>query len=110
MIDIDDPTMKLLKGLPNFGGAVFQNRQGRRLKYQGLRKLMDKLEKRTGIKTNAHKFRRTHITMALAKGAPLFFVQAQVGHRQAETTRGYMVIKAEDKLKAHKKYGPLSEL
>jgi len=48
MIDIDDPTMKLLKGLPNIGGAVFRNRQGRRLKYQGLRKLMDKLERKQG--------------------------------------------------------------
>ena len=51
--------------------------------------LLKELEERTGIKCNAHSFRRTFATESVRNGMNLFHVQSLLGHSSLTMTRIY---------------------
>jgi len=68
-----------------------------------IRLMLDRLGKITGIKCNAHSFRRTFATESVRNGMNLFHVQSLLGHSSLTMTRIYAEqVNSEDAIKAYK--------
>ena len=68
-----------------------------------IRLMLDRLGKSTGIKCNAHSFRRTFATESVRNGMNLFHVQSLLGHSSLTMTRIYAEqVNSEDAIKAYK--------
>ncbi|MFQ6029964.1 MAG: tyrosine-type recombinase/integrase [Dehalococcoidia bacterium] len=69
----------------------------------GLTCVLKRLEKKTGIKCNAHAFRRTFATQSVRNGLNVFYVQSLLGHSSLTMTRIYAEqVSSEDAIKAYK--------
>ena len=69
----------------------------------GVEQMLKRLEKATGIKCNAHAFRRTFATKSVRNGMNLFYVQSLLGHSSLTMTRIYAEqVNSEDAIKAYK--------
>ena len=65
--------------------------------------MLARLERRTGIKCNAHAFRRTFVTESLGNGMNLFYVQSLLGHSSLTMTRIYAeLVNSENAIRAYK--------
>jgi site-specific recombinase XerD len=63
--------------------------------------LLKELGEKTGIKCNAHSFRRTFTTESVRNGMNLFHVQSLLGHSSLTMTRIYAEqVNSEDAIKA----------
>jgi site-specific recombinase XerD len=60
---------------------------------------MRQLEKRTDIRTHAHKFRATFATHLLQRGVDIRTVQELMGHTNIQTTMRYLAV-ADERLVA----------
>ena len=70
---------------------------------RGIAQVLGRLEKKTGIKCNAHSFRRTFATESVRNGMNLFHVQSLLGHSSLTMTRIYAEqVNSEDAVKAYK--------
>lgn len=107
---MSEPTVDLLRQLPNGGGRILRTIKGTPFTYQGLRKMLDRLEAKTGIECNPHTLRRTFATLSVKNGMPAFQLQRLLGHSQIETTLYYVGLVEDDLVTAHKEYGPLSQI
>ena len=68
----------------------------------GVEQMLRRLEKTTGIKCNAHAFRRTFATESVRNGMNLFYVQSLLGHSSLTMTRIYAEqVNSEDAIKAY---------
>jgi integrase/recombinase XerC/integrase/recombinase XerD len=73
------------------------------LKASGVAKVLAGLQSLTGIKCNAHSFRRTFATESVRNGMNLFHVQSLLGHSSLTMTRIYAEqIGSEDAVRAYK--------
>ncbi len=73
------------------------------LKPRGVAQVLAGLESVTGIKCNAHSFRRTFATESVRNGMNLFHVQSLLGHSSLTMTRIYAdQVNSEDAIKAYK--------
>jgi integrase/recombinase XerC len=73
------------------------------LEAKGLSSMLARLELRTGIKCNAHSFRRIFATESVRNGMNLFHVQSLLGHSSLTMTRIYAEqVNSEDAIKAYK--------
>ena len=73
------------------------------LKPRGVAQVLVGLESLTGIKCNAHSFRRTFATESVRNGMNLFHVQSLLGHSSLTMTRIYAEqVNSEDAIKAYK--------
>ena len=64
--------------------------------------LLKELEEKTGIKCNAHSFRRTFATESVRNGMNLFHVQSLLGHSSLTMTRIYAEqVNSEDAIEAY---------
>ncbi len=71
------------------------------LKPRGVAQVLAGLESVTGIKCNAHSFRRTFATESVRNGMNLFHVQSLLGHSSLTMTRIYAEqVNSEDAIKA----------
>ena len=69
----------------------------------GVRQSLERLERRTGIKCNAHAFRRTFACESVRNGLNLFYVQSLLGHSTLTMTRVYAdQVGSEDAIRAYK--------
>ncbi len=69
---------------------VFLNYKGEKLTRQSVWKMIKKYAKQAGIeKISPHTFRHSFATHLLARGAPLRYVQALLGHKALTTTEIY---------------------
>ena len=69
----------------------------------GVAKVLTGLEAITGIRCNAHSFRRTFATESVRNGMNLFHVQSLLGHSSLTMTRIYAEqVGAEDAIRAYK--------
>ncbi len=69
----------------------------------GVGEMLKRLERRTGIKCNAHAFRRTFATESVRNGLNVFYVQSLLGHSSLTMTRIYAEqVSSEDAIKAYK--------
>ena len=65
--------------------------------------MLTRLQTQTGIKCNAHAFRRTFAGESVRNGLNLFFVQSLLGHSSLTMTRVYAdQVSSEDAIKAYK--------
>lgn len=80
---------------------------GDRLTHWGLRQMIQRLSKRTGIYCTPHTFRRTCAVWAIRSGMGIFQLQVLLGHEDIGTTRRYVALVDEDVREAHKKFGPV---
>ena len=70
---------------------------------EGLKTVLRRLHVRTGIKCNAHSFRRTFATESVRNGMNLFHVQSLLGHSSLTMTRIYAEqVNSEDAIKAYR--------
>ena len=65
----------------------------RRIGKSGIEAMLRKLGLEAGIHAHPHKFRRTLLTDAGARGVPLQELQAYAGHTKADTTMLYINVK-----------------
>ena len=74
-----------------------------RIKPTGLQDVLKRLEARTGIKCNAHAFRRTFACESVRNGLNVFCFQSLLGHSSLTMTRIYAEhVNSEDAIKAYK--------
>ena len=65
--------------------------------------MLKRLETRTGIKCNAHAFRRTFACESVRNGLNVFYVQSLLGHSSLAMTRIYAEqVSSEDAIEAYK--------
>jgi len=70
---------------------------------RGVAIMLYRLGKATGIRCNAHAFRRTFATESVRNGLNLFYVQSLLGHSTLAMTRIYAEqVNSEDAIKAYK--------
>ena len=73
------------------------------LKPNGVARVLIHLESLTGIRCNAHSFRRTFATESVRNGMNLFHVQSLLGHSSLTMTRIYAEqVNSEDAIRAYK--------
>ena len=65
--------------------------------------MLTRLESRTGLKCNAHAWRRTFACQSVRNGLNVFYVQSLLGHSSLTMTRVYAEQgNSEDAIKAYK--------
>ena len=70
---------------------------------RGIAEMLKRLEVRTGIRCNAHAFRRTFACESVRNGLNVFYVQSLLGHSSLTMTRIYAEqVSSEDAIKAYK--------
>jgi site-specific recombinase XerD len=89
---------------------LIQTAYGNRMRPTGLREVLRRLSRRTGIKLTPHTLRRTFATLSLRAGVNPMHLQGLMGHATLEQTRKYVVLIDEDLQRAHKLYGPIDRL
>ena len=66
----------------------------------GVGEMLERLERKTGIKCNAHAFRRTFACESVRNGLNLFYIQSLLGHSTLTMTRVYAEqVSSEDAIK-----------
>jgi integrase/recombinase XerC len=86
---------------------VFQNIRGKEFKQPGLRSLILRISKRSGIPFTCHSLRRSFATLALKAGMSLVHIQNLMGHSQIGTTVEYIQNISEDVIEAHNQFSPI---
>ena len=70
---------------------------------RGISSMLHRLQTQTGIRCNAHAFRRTFATESVRNGLNVFYVQSLLGHSNLTMTRIYAEqVSSEDAIKAYK--------
>jgi integrase/recombinase XerD len=78
---------------------------GQPLRYSSIEGLLNRLEKKTGIKANPHLFRHTHATELIRAGWEMAHVQKRLGHSSIQTTIDtYLHLSNEDLRTEYDKY------
>jgi integrase/recombinase XerD len=88
-------------------GALFLNRQGRRLGRKGIWKNYATLAARNGTSSKLHTLRHSFATELLSGGADIRSVQELLGHADISTTQIYTHVAVSKLEEAHKKYMPV---
>ncbi len=84
---------------------VWQSRSGNRLAVGGVRTLMIRLSRKSGIRNTPHMFRRTFATMSVRQGMDMISLQRLMGHADISMTARYTDLLDEDLVAAHTKHG-----
>lgn len=93
---LDDVTAALLKryleSRTDRSVALFPGRQSDRLQPNGIRAMLKRIEKRSGVANiHPHRFRRTMATSLNQHGMPVEEVAMLLGHEEIKTTMKYVV-------------------
>lgn len=89
----------------DFNPALFVNRYHDRMKADGVREMLTRLEKATGVEhVHPHKFRRTLATNMARKGMPVQEVARILGHDKIDTTMQYVMLDDEDIKHRYRKF------
>ncbi len=109
---VTDAVLHYLETRDDWFGALFQTRQGRRMRPQGLIVLFQRLSATTGIPhIHAHRFRHSFATMAIRSAAREIDVQHLLGHSTSAMVRRYTrTYDAEQAAVAHAAFSPVTSL
>lgn len=77
------------KGTMTAKSPLLVNGTGRPINRNGLYRRLKKLERRAGIEVTPHALRRAFVTINVANGIPLVYLQIACGHSDITTTRSY---------------------
>lgn len=77
------------KGQAHKSSPLLVNGSGRPLKRNGLYRRLKKLERRADVEVTPHALRRAFVTINVANGIPLVYLQIACGHSDITTTRSY---------------------
>ncbi|MBX3002775.1 MAG: tyrosine-type recombinase/integrase [Anaerolineales bacterium] len=86
---------------------VIQTRDGFRVTFGGLRSILLRISKRTGIHITPHALRRTFATLSLRAGMNPLHLQGLLGHSSLEMTNHYVQMLDDDLQVAHRTFGPI---
>lgn len=89
---------------------LFTTEEASRLQYDGLKSLMQRLEKASGIECYAHKFRHTMARFCLRAGMNIYALQALMGHTSLEILKVYARVEGVDVAAAHQQYGAVDSM
>ncbi|MCX5977327.1 MAG: tyrosine-type recombinase/integrase [Coprothermobacterota bacterium] len=108
---LDKPTKKsielYLRHRPSPSSPwLFQNSDGSRLYYGGLRGIIRRLEKATGIRLYLHLFRHSFATAAARAGATVLEIQELLGDKTQAAAVKYVHLNLKDLKKTHAKFTP----
>lgn len=85
--------------------ALFVGKGTERIKPQGIRKMLKKIEQLSGVENvHPHRFRRTLATTLINHGMPIQEVAHILGHEKIDTTMEYVYIENENVKASYKKY------
>ncbi len=85
-------------------GLLFQ------LKVEGIKALMERLSKETGMRVHPHRFRHTACTILLRQGMDLHSVRLIMGHSTLVVTERYLSLTTADLARKHAAASPVSYL
>lgn len=91
----------------NDSDPLFQTIDGKRLTAGGLRSILLRLSRKSGVYISPHALRRTFATLSLKAGMNPLHLQGLLGHSTLEMTRHYIQMLDEDLLFAHQEHGPI---
>lgn len=77
-------------------------RGGVKIDRNGLYKRLQKLERKAGVDVSPHALRRAFVTINVAQGVPLVYLQIACGHADITTTRSYCQTTEEEVIEAMK--------
>ena len=83
---------------------------GKRLTRFGLRQLVKRVGRRSGLEVSPHKLRRTFATWAWRSGIDLHALRDLMGHSDLSTLPAYLGIDVDDLRRAHDQHGPIDKL
>jgi integrase len=69
---------------------AIQTDENMRLKAGGLRSLIDRISRKSGVKFTAHALRRAFARLSIKNGMDIIWLQFLMGHSNLETTRDYV--------------------
>jgi len=76
---------------------------------EGIRHVLRRLSRNTGIRVSCHDFRRFFATASLRAGMNPIHVQSLLGHTSLEMTRRYLSVIEDDLRQAHEQHGPVDK-
>jgi len=91
--------------------AVFLNRQGKRLNYASLKRVVREYREKSGLndkknRVTPHTFRRSCTTELIKGGANVYHVKELLGHERLDTLKHYVKLDIKDLKKTHEKCHP----
>jgi integrase/recombinase XerD len=89
----------------------FCDQRGRPLEKRNVQRILERLEKKTGLHITPHLLRHSGATFLALTGCPAFLLQKLLGHTTLSTTQIYINLKDDERLKqAFLKYSPMDAL
>ena len=106
---IDDITAMLLRRYLDSRDdnlePLFVGKGGRRLLPGGVRAMMNRLEKQSGVaNVHPHRFRRTLATSLIDRGMPIQEVASILGHEKLDTTMKYVYLNKTNVKNSYRKH------
>jgi site-specific recombinase XerD len=90
--------------------ALFLNRDGTRLEYNGLSQLIRRRFDKLGIEGRAHKMRHTFATQFLRNGGNLEALRRILRHSDIKVTQQYLHLVNDDLIAEHDRYAPMDRM
>ena len=92
-------------------GPLWLTRDGHRLKYAGLRQIVNRRAHKAGVPVpSLHSFRRAFALLSLRAGMDVYSLQRLMGHSDLSILRRYLAQTEGDLQKAHARAGPVDNL
>lgn len=109
IVYLDDVSIMYLKRYFNErkddSKVLFVGKGDKRLQAGGVRRMLKRIEKRSGVENvHPHRFRRTLATNLINRGMPIQEVKTILGHEKIETTMDYIYIDQQNVENAYRKY------
>ena len=94
--------------------ALFIGRYGKPLQSEGVRTLLNRVKKDSGIlgvRVSAHTFRHTFAKFYLQRGGELFKLSREMGHSTVQVTEIYLKdYRSSEARREHTSYSPIAEI
>jgi site-specific recombinase XerD len=99
------------RGEPQDGEPLYATDEGGRLRYTGLRAVIERRAKQAGIEPpTLHSFRRAFALGCLRNSVDVYSLQRLMGHTSLAVLRRYLAQTEDDLREAHEKGGPVDRL